>query len=502
MALETPVHRLDPRAKLAAFAAALLVLFTSPPSVGIVATLFLAAACGIARVPVAHLVSTMRSLIWVFAITFAYQAFWAGPRQFGSVAAGAEVGLHMVLRLVGMMLAVTALLFTTEPLRLADGLAHLLRPLEKLRVPVGDLTLVLTLALRFLPTVMEEAERIVTAQRARGARFEGNLLTRARALLPLAVPLLASCLRRADTLALAMTARGYRPGAPRTRMEPLAFAARDAAVVAGAILLSGGEPRRVSGFVWKLLLEYDGTEFSGWQWQTGLRTVQEELERALSIVMERPVRIAGAGRTDSGVHATGQVGSFPAAAGDLDLDTPDLLFKLNAILAHDVAVRSVDRMPPRFHARFAAIRRHYVYRLLRRKSPLERRSALRVRGPFDIELLRDAASRIPGRRDFASIGAAEPGESTVCHLERLEVVDQGDLVILEVSANRFLRKMVRTLVGALLEVARGRRPPEWIDELLDAKDRRAGSPTVAARGLTLVGVDYRELEELEGEGSE
>lgn len=237
VALDTPLHRIDPRAKLVAFSALLLVLFTSSPRMCMLAVLALGAACGLARVPAAHLVSSLRSLVWVFVITFAYQAFWAGPRHLGGIAEGAQVGLHMVLRLVGMVLAVTALLFTTEPLRLADGLAHLLSPLERLRVPVRDFTLVLTLALRFLPTVMEEAERIVTAQRARGARFEGNLLTRARALLPLAVPLLASCLRRADTLAMAMTARGYRPGAPRTSMEPLAFRGLDAAVVMGAIVL-------------------------------------------------------------------------------------------------------------------------------------------------------------------------------------------------------------------------------------------------------------------------
>jgi energy-coupling factor transport system permease protein len=237
VALDTPIHRLDPRAKLIAFFGALFALFASSPSVCLASTLALAGVCGLCRIPPRFLVSNLRSLAWVFAITFAYQALWAGPRLLGGVGEGAEVGLHMVVRLVGMVLAVAILMFTTEPLRLADGLASLFGFLERVRVPVRDLALVLTLALRFLPTVLEEAERIVTAQRARGARFEGNLLARARSLLPLAVPLLASCLRRADTLALAMTARGYRPGAPRTSMEPLAFGARDLGVVLGAAAL-------------------------------------------------------------------------------------------------------------------------------------------------------------------------------------------------------------------------------------------------------------------------
>jgi tRNA pseudouridine38-40 synthase len=258
----------------------------------------------------------------------------------------------------------------------------------------------------------------------------------------------------------------------------------------------------VSAFVWKLLVEYDGTEYSGWQFQPGVRSVQEEMERALSILLRRPVRVAGAGRTDAGVHASGQVATFPAVEGDLDLAASDPFYRLNSILAHDVAVREVARMPPRFHARFSAIRRHYVYRLLRRKSPLERRRAYVIRGPFDLDLFRAAGARLPGERDFASLGApTDPGTSTVCRLERLEIRAQGDLVILEVSANRFLRKMVRTLVGVLLEVARGRRPPEWIDELLAAKDRRAATAPVAARGLTLVGVDYPERAALEPEGS-
>ncbi len=259
----------------------------------------------------------------------------------------------------------------------------------------------------------------------------------------------------------------------------------------------------MTDFIWKLVVEYDGTEFSGWQWQPGVRTVQEEMERALGALLRRPVRVAGAGRTDTGVHATGQVASFVASLHDPDLDFPDLVYKLNAILAHDVSVRSVERMPPRFHARFSAIRRHYVYRLLRRKSPLERRSAFLPRGPVDLDLLREAAARLPGTRDFASVGtASDPGESTICRLERLDVVASGGGIILEVSANRFLRKMVRTLVGVLLEVARGRRPPEWIDELLNANDRRAATPPVPARGLTLVGVDYPERHPLEPEGSE
>jgi energy-coupling factor transport system permease protein len=184
-------------------------------------------------------VTSLRALAWIFALTFLFQMLWVGPTRLGGVAAGAESGLWMTLRLAGMVFAATLLTFTTEPIRLADGLARLFGFLERVRIPVRDLAMVLTLALRFLPTVMEEAQRIVTAQRARGARFEGGLVTRARRLLPLAVPLFVGCLRRADTLALAMEARGYRGGVGRSQMDPPAFRSPDVWALAGLAAILG-----------------------------------------------------------------------------------------------------------------------------------------------------------------------------------------------------------------------------------------------------------------------
>lgn len=238
VALDTAVHRLDPRTKLVLFLGALVALFRA----GLVGTggivLLLAATAAVARVPARWVGTGLRALAWILALTFLFQALWVGPTRLGGVGAGALVGAKMALRLAGMLLAAYVLTFTTEPIRLADGLARLLGFLERVRVPVRDLAMVLTLALRFLPTVMEEAQRIVLAQQARGARFGGNPLDRARRLLPLAVPLFAGCLHRADVLALAMEARGFRGGAPRTQMDPPAFARRDlVALAALAVLL-------------------------------------------------------------------------------------------------------------------------------------------------------------------------------------------------------------------------------------------------------------------------
>ena len=233
VSLETPVHGLDPRTKLLVFGGLLVALFRTGPVGSAAIVALLAGLVGLARVPRSRVVASLRALSWIFALTFLFQALWVGPARLGGVAAGAEVGLWMTLRLAGMVLAALLLTFTTEPIRLADGLARLLGFLERVRIPVRDLAMVLTLALRFLPTVMEEAERIVTAQRARGARFEGGLVTRARRLLPLAVPLFVGCVRRADTLALAMEARGYQGGGRRTQMDPLAFRPADGWALAG-----------------------------------------------------------------------------------------------------------------------------------------------------------------------------------------------------------------------------------------------------------------------------
>ncbi len=238
---------------------------------------------------------------------------------------------------------------------------------------------------------------------------------------------------------------------------------------------------------WKLVLEYDGTDFSGWQVQPAARTVQDELNRAVSTVLREPIRTQGAGRTDAGVHALGQVASF-----ECDADVCAVLTKVNGVLPADVVVRSAEAAGERFHARFDAVRRHYRYRMHRGPSAVERRTSLWLKGELDVPAMREAARRVPGHRDFASFGTAMDDDSTECRLDRLEIVENGRIVNVEVSANRFLRKMVRTLTGTLLEVGRGKRPPEWIDDVIEARDRRAAGLTVPPQGLFLMSVDYPE----------
>jgi tRNA pseudouridine38-40 synthase len=237
---------------------------------------------------------------------------------------------------------------------------------------------------------------------------------------------------------------------------------------------------------WKIVLEYDGTDFAGWQIQPDARTVQGELVRALSTVLREPVRVTGAGRTDAGVHALGQVASFSSEA-----DVAAHLRSINAVLPDDVIVREARPAPEGFHARRDAVRRHYRYRLHPGPVAVDRRTCLVVRRWPDVEAMREGARHLPGKRDFASFASSpEPDESTDCFLERVDIIERDPFLNVEVTANRFLRKMVRTLVGTLLEVGRGSRPPEWIREVVAARDRRVAGPVIAPQGLFLVRVDY------------
>lgn len=242
---------------------------------------------------------------------------------------------------------------------------------------------------------------------------------------------------------------------------------------------------------WRAVIEYEGTAFAGWQRQAGgARTVQGVLEEALARLARGSVAVIGAGRTDAGVHAEGQVANARAATR---LDAPDLARAWNALLPRDVAIRSVRPAPASFHARRAARSKLYVYRLWTGnvRSPLRERFTLWERAPLDLAALRAGAEALLGTHDFASFcGAGGDAHGTTRTVSRAAWSGAvGGELRFEVEGPGFLRHMVRNLVGSLLEVGHGHRPPGWIAELLAARDRRRAGPTAPARGLTLVRVD-------------
>jgi tRNA pseudouridine38-40 synthase len=244
--------------------------------------------------------------------------------------------------------------------------------------------------------------------------------------------------------------------------------------------------------VLRATIEYDGTAFAGSQVQPNARTVQGQLEEALNRLIGERTRVRLAGRTDAGVHATGQVAALclPRAlpwAGGL----PELRRRLNAVLPPDLAVRALRWAPPGFDPRRDALWRVYRYRIRTGGTvrPLERHRTVEIDDVLDVGAMRAAAERMVGERDFAALGSDAHG-STVRNLAEVRVIRRGELIEVRVTANAFLRRMVRGIVAILLEVGRGRLAPEAVTELLDRPGRALDGRAAPARGLTLERVIY------------
>jgi tRNA pseudouridine38-40 synthase len=240
----------------------------------------------------------------------------------------------------------------------------------------------------------------------------------------------------------------------------------------------------------KVVLEYDGTNFAGWQQQAHGRTVEAELKKALRKITGQDLTVYAAGRTDAGAHAEGQVVSFYT---DGRIAPSRMVAALNARLPDDVAVLSAEVVPDDFHARYAARWRRYRYRYLDRpaRPALERGRCWHVRGPLDVDVMSRAAAGLVGTHDWTSFcSASEPAAARVREMRSARVARRGEIVELELVAEGFLRGLARGIAGALAEVGRGRRPPEWVGEVLEARDRRRAARTAPAGGLTLMEVIY------------
>ncbi len=241
----------------------------------------------------------------------------------------------------------------------------------------------------------------------------------------------------------------------------------------------------------RLTLEYDGTDFEGWQVQQDARTVQGALADAVAEITGERVVPTGSGRTDAGVHAEAQVASMRIESG-LEPDT--LRRALNAVLPRDVAVTGLEEAPDGFHALRDARGKHYRYAVwnARERSPLRDRTHLFVATPLDVSAMRRGAAHLVGTHDFASFQAAKSdARTTIRTLTALDLEGAaGREIRFEVRGEGFLRHMVRIAVGTLLEIGRGRRVPDDLPGVLEARSRAAAGATAPAHGLTLVAVDY------------
>jgi tRNA pseudouridine38-40 synthase len=241
-----------------------------------------------------------------------------------------------------------------------------------------------------------------------------------------------------------------------------------------------------------ILVQYAGKAFSGSQYQVGVRTVQSELERALSLYFKSPIKASFSGRTDRGVHAAGQVVHFDLEQDELDLWR--FCWAMNGILPHDVSVSRAQIVSDTFHARFSARKREYVYRILNRpqRSALLKDTHCFIFRGLDLDRMKAATPALLGSQDFKAFRSTNADQtSTICDVSRAELLNLGEGQLeFWIASNHFVYNMVRIVVGTLIEIGLGKRAPESLSEALVAGDRNLAGPTAPPWGLTLNSVEY------------
>ena len=256
---------------------------------------------------------------------------------------------------------------------------------------------------------------------------------------------------------------------------------------------------------YKIRLSYDGKAFCGWQIQNNARTVQGELEKAISTLTGTAVQVTGAGRTDSEVNAINYIAHFDLP-DEVRIEAAHLCYKLNAMLPREIAVHEVSEAAEDFHARFDARMREYHYFIHFRKDPFCEKYSYRMRYPLDIEKMNEAARLMLGEHDFSCFEKVGGNNTTsLCtvteavwstyrpdHVKMMGYpCEDGDYIVFKVRANRFLRNMVRAMVGSLIEVGRGKKDPSWIASLIESGSRSDAGSSVPGNALFFTGAQYK-----------
>jgi tRNA pseudouridine38-40 synthase len=256
---------------------------------------------------------------------------------------------------------------------------------------------------------------------------------------------------------------------------------------------------------YKIRLSYDGSAFCGWQIQNNARTLQGELEKALSTLLGSPVQVTGAGRTDSDVNAIGYIAHFDVP-DEVSVEAAHLCYKLNAMLPREMAVHEVSVASEDFHARFDARMREYHYFIHFRKDPFCEKYSYRMRYPLDIDKMNEAAGHLLGEHDFSCFEKVGGNNATsICtvteavwktyrpmHADMMGFpCEEGDYIVFRIRANRFLRNMVRAVVGSLIEVGRGKKEPSWIAQLIESGSRSDAGSSVPGNALFFTGAEYK-----------
>lgn len=239
---------------------------------------------------------------------------------------------------------------------------------------------------------------------------------------------------------------------------------------------------------YKISVEFDGTNYSGWQKQPNSNTVEEEIENALSRILPQPVDVIGQGRTDSGVHAEEQVAHFDFPD---DLDRDQLLYALLGVLPGDISIWDIQEVEADFHARFHAVSRRYRYQIARRRVPLHQSTSEMVLGDLDLELMHFCAQKIKGTHNFDSFTKPDnENPDSVCEVTCSEFSEDDPFLIYHIEANRFVRHMVRRLVGTMIEVGQGKRTTDNFLKMIEEPSKQKNGHGAAAKGLILEKVKY------------
>lgn len=239
-------------------------------------------------------------------------------------------------------------------------------------------------------------------------------------------------------------------------------------------------------------LAYEGEAYCGWQIQPNGISVQETLEKALSLTARTPIQIVGQGRTDAGVHALDTYAHFDIE--QLPYSTEQWAYKLNSLLPHDIAIKRIIPVHPEAHARFTALSRSYRYVITTTKNPFYHKRAWYISRPLDIERIQQAMNLIKGKHDFTSFSSARSEiENRVCNVTELCLSHEYDFIYIDITADRFVMNMVRTIVGTLVEIGSGKRKVENIPALFAAQNRQKAGENAPPYGLYLREVKYPEL---------
>ncbi|MEJ2568045.1 MAG: tRNA pseudouridine(38-40) synthase TruA [candidate division WOR-3 bacterium] len=232
----------------------------------------------------------------------------------------------------------------------------------------------------------------------------------------------------------------------------------------------------------KIIVEYDGTDFYGWQIQPGKRTVQGELEKALKTIFNKKIRITGSGRTDAGVHALGQVASFAVPER---MPPKELKSAINGNIPPDILIKQCKKVSENFNARFSANSRIYRYQIAKEKSDFIKRYFLQIAETLDIKEMKKARRELLGKRNFANLATKDSG---ICLLKRIKISEDKNNILIEIEADRFLRRMVRGIVGLLINAGKEKLTPSDVKKILSGEKRRP--PVAPPQGLFLVKVKY------------